>query len=239
MLSSWPPLLVAHDGSWVWRSARGHTERANSIQCLDPADGANVPLRLGRLTELYARHGRRPVFRITPLTAPSIEPVLDGLNWGRHHDSNVLTMSMRARGWEPHHHTALFDPLDPQWHLTQAGLSGLSESTIETLKLMLAKIPCDTRGVLAYDKDGVPAAAALASVINGLATFVNVIVRDTHRGQGLGRSVMGAALNWTRDAGAIGAGLSIAADNAVAKKLYGSLGFAYAYDYHYRAPRQA
>ena len=73
--------------------------------------------------------------------------------------------------WEPRHHTALFDPNDPDWRLVQAKFSGYSDTTIESVRLIIERIACDTRGVLAYDKDGVPVAAALAGVANGIGIF--------------------------------------------------------------------
>ena len=41
-LTAWPGLYTAYDGHWVWRAARGYSNRANSIQCLDPADDADA-----------------------------------------------------------------------------------------------------------------------------------------------------------------------------------------------------
>ena len=235
-LSNWPALQTAYDGSWVWRAARGHSNRANSINCLDPRDGDDAPLRVARLAELYVRNGLPPVFRITPLSAPPIEGALDALNWSRYGSSHVLAMAMPVHDTAPRHHTALFEPLDPDWHLTQAEMSGYDARTVDTLRLILAAIPTDSRGVLAYDQNGVPAAAVLASVSCGVATFVNVVAGASHRGQGFGRAAMTAALNWCRDAGATGAALQVAADNPVAIRLYSSLGFARAYDYVYRRP---
>jgi len=48
---------------------------------------------------------------------------------------------------------------------------------------------------------------------------------------------MAAALNWSRDAGAVAAGIQFFAQNAPAVSLYASLGFGDAYDYDYRRPR--
>src|SRR5690606_18515348 len=144
--------------------------------------------------------------------------------------SRVLRMAMSGRAWEAGHHTALFDPSDPDWRLTQARMSGYSDHSIEAVRLIIERIACETRGILAYDKDGVPAAAALAGVANGIAIFCNVVSNPVHRGQGYGRAVMCAALNWCRDAGAVAAGIQVAAGNTPALTLYGSLGFADGYD---------
>jgi GNAT superfamily N-acetyltransferase len=239
MLTAWPALQVAHDNLWIARFARGYTHRANSIQCLDPRDGGDALSRVARMTELYTRHGLPATFRVTPLAAPEISTALDVLNWRSFDTSHVLRMELHPRLPQPHHHTALFDPRDRAWHLTQAEMSGYDARKIETLKLVLAAVACDNRGVLAYDRNGVPAAAVLASVANGIGIFVNVIARESHRGQGYGRAAMQAALNWTRDAGATRAAIQVAADNPVAIKLYTSLGLAHTYDYHYRQPVRA
>jgi GNAT superfamily N-acetyltransferase len=235
-LTAWPGLFTAFDGHWVWRAAGGYSGRANSIQCLDPNDDANASTRIARFTELFTRHGLPPVFKSSPLTAPGILETLKELNWESYNASKVLRLGMPAREWETHHHTALFAPTDPQWHETQARMSGYSDVAAETVRRILGTIACDCRGVLAYDENGVPAAAALAGVANGIAIFGNVVALPSHRGRGFGRAVMAAALNWSRDAGATAAGIQVAGGNAVALRLYGSLGFADPYDYGYFRP---
>jgi GNAT superfamily N-acetyltransferase len=238
-LTAWPGLFSANDGHWVWRAARGYSNRANSIQCLDPGDGADAAVRLGRLTDLFTRHGLSPVFKVTPLTAPGALAAIDAVDWSPFGHSHVLCMQMRANTAEPRHHTALFDPRDPQWHCVQAELSGYGDYDAESVRLILERVPCDQRGVLAYDANGVPAAAVLVAVANGISIYGNVVTRASHRGQGFGRAGMNAAIAWARDAGALAAGIQVAAGNTPAIKLYSSLGFAHAYDYHYRKPQPA
>lgn len=235
-LTAWPGLYTAFDGHWVWRVARGYSNRANSIQCLDPADGHNAADRIAHFTDLFYRHGVHPAFKLSPLLAPPITAALDALEWEHSEPSLVLRMQMRRREWTPRHHTALFDPNDRQWRLAQAEMSGYSAETTETVAAIIQRIACDSRGVLAYDANGVPAAAALAAVANGIAIFGNVVTRPSHRGQGFARDAMEAALNWSRDAGAEAAALQIAASNTAAHRLYTVLGFGDPYDYSYRWP---
>lgn len=236
-LTAWPGLYTAYDGHWVWRAARGYSNRANSIQCLDPNDGFDAALRLGRFSDLFTRHGLKPVCKSSPLSAPELTQVLDRLGWEIFGASHVLRMAIGTRSWTPRHHTALFAPGDPDWHAVQADMSGYGDYDRESVRLILERIACDSRGVIAYDTNGVPAAAALAGVANGVAIFGNVVARSSHRGQGFGRAVMDAALNWCRDAGATAAGIQVAAENSTAIGLYGSLGFGDSYDYHYCRPR--
>ena len=238
-LTAWPGLYTAYDGHWVWRAARGYSNRANSIHCLDPADDANASERIAQFSEMFVRHGLTPVYKISPLTAPGVMKTLDELEWEYYEPSKVMRMEMRNREWAVHHHTALFDANDPQWRLAQAEMSAYSEITTESVRLIIERIGCDCRGILAYDKDGVPAAAALAGVANGIAIFGNVVSRPSHRGQGFGRAAMAAALNWSRDAGAKAAGIQFFAHNTPAWSLYSSLGFGDPYDYNYRRPKAA
>lgn len=238
-LTAWPGLFTAFDGHWVWRSARGYSNRANSIQCLDPTDDADAAIRIGRLTELFTRHALHPVFKVTPLTAPQALAALEAIDWRPFGHSHVLQMPMHLRIAEPRHHTALFDPRDRQWHAAQAEMSGYSEHDAESVRLILDRVACDQRGVLAYDANGVPAAAVLVAVANGISIYGNVVTRASHRGQGFARAAMDAAIAWSRDAGAVTAAIQVAADNTPAIKLYTSLGFSPAYDYHYRKPPMA
>ena len=81
-LTAWPGLHTAYDGHWVWRAARGYSNRANSIQCLDAGDGANAAERIARFSEMFTRHGLTPAFKVSPLVAPEITATLDELGWG-------------------------------------------------------------------------------------------------------------------------------------------------------------
>jgi len=93
--------------------------------------------------------------------------------------------------------------------------------------------------VIFYIINGNSHTATLVAVANGISIYGNVVTRASHRGQGFGRAGMNAAIAWARDAGALAAGIQVAAGNTPAIKLYSSLGFAHAYDYHYRKPQPA
>lgn len=234
-LNAWPALQVVHDRLWVWRAARGYSKRANSIHCLDPADGDDADARLARLGELYRFNELPPVFRVTPLTAPGAIAALDRAGWQTFEPSRVLAMAQPGPQ-EIRHRTRVLDPRDPDWFETQGRMSGYNSHTLSILSSILAAVACDNAGLLALDDDDRPVAAALAAVSNGIGVYLNVVVDPSARGQGYGRSVMMAALDWTRSAGARSCAIQVLGSNAVALGLYGSLGFQPAYDYHYRKP---
>lgn len=234
-LNAWPALQVAHDRLWVWRAARGYSKRANSIHCLDPSDGENADARLARLAELYRFNELPPVFRVTPLTAPGAVAALDRAGWQSFEPSRVLAMP-QPEPRDIRHRTRVLDPRDPDWFETQGKMSGYNAHTLSILSSILGAVACENAGILAHDGEGRPMAAALAAVSNGIGVYLNVIVDPAARGQGYGRSVMLAALDWARSAGARYSAIQVLGSNAVALNLYGSLGFLPAYDYHYRKP---
>lgn len=235
-LNAWPALQVAHDRLWLWRAAKGYSKRANSIHCLDPSDSDDADARLEQLAELYRYNELTPVFRVTPLTSPGALAALDRAGWQSFEPSLVLAMETPEEDWDVRHRTRLFDPRDPEWFETQGRMSGYNAHTMSILQSILEAVAVENCGILAFDADGEPVAAALASVSNGIGVYLNVITEPTKRGQGYGRAVMAAALNWTKEAKARSSAIQVLGNNAAAVSLYTSLGFSQAYDYHYRKP---
>lgn len=235
-LCAWPALQVAHDRLWIWRAAGGYSKRANSIHCLDPSDGDDADARLERMAELYRYNDLPPVFRVTPLTSPGALAALDRAGWQPFETSLVLARPLADDELEVGVRTTLHDPRDPEWLEVQGAMSGYNPHTLGLLRSILDAVAHENCGVLVHDEDGAPVAAALATVANGIGVYLNVVTREDARGKGHGRAVMSAALNWSREAGATSAALQVLASNAPAVRLYGALGFAPAYDYHYRRP---
>jgi GNAT superfamily N-acetyltransferase len=233
-LLAWPALETVEDGHWVARFANGYTKRANSIQTHDVGDDADAPSRIDTLAGLYRARGLRPVFRVTPLTSPVITAALDAKGWDVYESSLVLAMDLPKRSRLVPATTRLFEPTDPEWAQFQGAMAGNDAQTQASLDAILAKLAVPARGIVVYDDALRPAGAALAINADGVAIFLNVVVDAQMRGQGFGRAVMNAALNWTTHSGARMAAIQVLADNPTAVPLYRSLGFADQYPYHYR-----
>ena len=233
-LTAWPGLMVAFDGSWVWRAARGHTRRANSINCLDQNDGADAEARIARFADLYRRHGLAPVFRITPLTAPGALDALDRLRWIAQDHSLVLGMPAPPAPLAAEAIVRDAQALDRDWLADLASLSGYDDQTIAATAAIIGAMPVAARGIVALSKDGEPASAVLAAAANGIGFFFNVVTAARHRGKGYGRAAMAAAINWCAAQNCRFLALQVLAENAPALRLYHGLGFTRLYGYHYR-----
>jgi GNAT superfamily N-acetyltransferase len=234
--TAWPAITTAMDGTWLARFARGFTKRSNSIQCLDPADDAEAAARLARMADLYPLNSLDPLFRVTPLAGPGVVAALDAQGWEPFEESRVLTMPLGDAFAMPEG-MEVFDGVDDRYLDACVELAGYNRRTRETLAVLVNLIACRNAGIVLRDGAGEPLAAALAINALGVGIYTNVIVRAEARGQGLGRKLMHAALNWTRSVGATEAAIQVVSANTPAVNLYTSLGFKEAYRYHYRRPR--
>ncbi|UJW83957.1 GNAT family N-acetyltransferase [Devosia sp. SL43] len=234
-LVAWPALEDIRDGSWSVRFSRGYTNRANSVQSLDPADDSDVEARINRHAADYRTRGLTPVFRVTPLAGPQTVSTLDTLGWAPFGHSLVMARELKKVARPVSAHTQYFEPADPLWWQPQRDMS--EREGKDALGEVVTRITAPARGILLFGEDLEPVAAALVVNVEGIAMFLNVVVAAAARGQGLGRAVMNAGLNWaTLQSKATTAALQVAADNEQAVPLYRSLGFEEIYQYHYRKP---
>lgn len=234
-LDAWPALETKHDGGWLWRYADNYTKRANSAQSMDPSDEENADERLQQFTQWAEAQHLKPTFRVSPLAGTKVISALNTHKWEPFEQSIVMAMPVGA-AFTPTHEAKSFSATDPEWFEVQAAMSGYGKKTIAALKTLLERITSPAVGFLINDDEGNPAAAALTSDNAGIGVYLNVVVREDLRGQGFGRSIMQAALNWSRAAGAKWAAIQVVAGNEPAVNLYRSLGFEEVYRYHYRRP---
>jgi GNAT superfamily N-acetyltransferase len=228
----WPGIEVAWDGSWIRRAANGHTQRANSVQSLDPADDSDAPERIEAAARWFAARGLPPIFRVTPLAGPATLAALDAAGWRVNDPSHLFAMELGST--EPDPRGLLHDLLDPVFLEVQQQLQGYADERLERLKRLLAVIDNPGKGIVLRSPEGIPVASALMVVADGIVIAGNVFTDRTQRRKGYGAAMMRTGLAWAKSAGASIAALNVAADNPVGQALYTSLGYRRQYDYAYR-----
>ncbi|WP_171015707.1 GNAT family N-acetyltransferase [Devosia sp. FKR38] len=236
-LAAWPGIEVEWDGAWVRRSANGYTKRANSVQCLDPADDANASARILAAADWYVARGLTPVFRVTPLTGPQTLAALDGLGWRAYDHSHVFAMPLDAVAADPR--GADYDAFDPAFLAVQRQLAGYGDSQMAGLTALLAALATPARGIVLSDGAGTPVASAIMTLADGIVVAGNVVTDPSQRRKGYGAAMMRTGLAWGHGADARYAMLNVQADNAGAQALYRGLGYVHQYDYHYCSPEIA
>jgi ribosomal protein S18 acetylase RimI-like enzyme len=233
-LKAWPGTEVEWDGHWVRRAANGYTQRANSVQCFDPADESDVEARIAAATEWFVERGIRPTFRVTPQAGPAILAALDAAAWRQVDDSHLFAMELGSM--EPDPRGQLYDLLDPTFLSVQKYLRGYSDEKLGKLRAVLEAVDGPGRGIVLYSPEGAPVASALMAIGDGVVITGNVITDTRQRRKGYGAAMMRTGLAWAKSAGATLAALNVAADNAAGQALYTSLGYRRQYDYTYRTP---
>jgi GNAT superfamily N-acetyltransferase len=232
-LGAWPGIHTARDGQWVMRAANGYTNRANSVQSLDPNDDGDVAARLERIGQWYDERGLPVICRVTPLAGPALLDKLDK-EWIAYGHSHVMAMDLEARSFVTDENAALVAVNSPEWLGAQHRLQGYDGATVQRLRQIVERFETPATGITLRDADATPLAAAYMVVVDGLVFPGNVVTDAAQRGKGYGRRLMQSGFAWAREAGARRAVVQVAADNPPAIALYTGLGYAHQYDYHYR-----
>lgn len=233
-LRCWPGIEEQWDGHWVRRTTGGFTQRANSVQSLDPADDGNIDKRIADSCDWFSARGQQPIFRMTPLASPLIAQALDAQGWLTIDASQVFAMALEPT--EPDAYGKVYDPLDSAYLAVQQRLQNYSAEKCARFEAVLKAIAVPVRGIVQYSAQGEAVGAALMDIADGIVVTGNVVTHSAHRRQGHGAAMMRTGLAWAHKAGARFAALNVSADNAAGQALYRSLGYRYRYDYTYRMP---
>jgi N-acetylglutamate synthase len=236
-LAAWPGIEVEWDGAWVRRAANGYTKRANSVQCLDPADDDNAEQRIVAASDWFSARGLTPVFRVTPLTGPRTLAALEAMGWLRYDDSYHYAMTLGSI--EPDRRGKDHDALDPQFLAVQRQLARYDDRRMDGLTALLGALEAPARGIVLYDESGAAVASAIMTIADQIVVAGNVVTDASQRRKGYGSAMMRTGLAWGQSAGARLAALNVQADNSGAQALYRGLGYQHQYDYHYRSPETA
>jgi GNAT superfamily N-acetyltransferase len=232
-LKAWPGIEVEWDGSWVRRASNGYTQRANSVQSLDPKDDDDAPRRLGAARRWFEARDLQPIVRVTPLAGPNLLAALDAEGWRSIDASHLFAMPLQPM--EADERVRLTGLLDPAFLSAQQQLQNYSDERRAKMAALLGVVAVPAVGVILYE-NGEPLASALMAVADGIVITGNVVTASGHRRRGLGAAIMGTGLAWARQNGATVAALNVAADNPAGQALYRSLGYTHQYDYVYRVP---
>ena len=236
-LAAWPGIEVAWDGAWVRRAANGYTKRANSVQCLDPADDTNARDRILAAAEWFVARGLTPVFRVTPLTGANTLAALAALGWRAYDHSYVFAMPLADMDADPR--GVDYDAFDPQFLAVQRRLADYDDARMAGLTALLSALDSPARGIVLRDDAGTPVASAIMTLADGIVVAGNVVTDPSQRRKGYGAAMMRTGLAWGQANGARFAMLNVQADNLGAQALYRGLGYVHQYDYHYCSPEIA
>jgi len=234
-MNAWPAHQSVLCDGWVLRLAAGYTKRANSANALFPTGqfGEILPL----VEAFYARHALPTVFRLSPLAGSEPASVLDAA--GYRYVDPTLVMTLALSGAVAGESTPLDDEvvIEPtasaEWREGFARANAVAPASRPVHDRMLALIALPA-AFATLTRDGVPIAYGLAVAERSKVGLFDIVVTPAARGRGAGQQLIAALLRWGQGQGAAQAYLQVTGSNTVAIGLYRKLGFALAYEYHYR-----
>jgi GNAT superfamily N-acetyltransferase len=229
---AWPAQISFYDGTWSIRLTPDMTaRRLNSINPLDRGDASDVDRRIAVLRARFV-DARRPVtFRISPLASPQLVNHLDRAGWSVITPS--LVMQADLAGLKPAERDGVEELSSGGFIDAAIALGNLDPAKAEGFGRLIERIQPQV-ALFHIAIDGVPAANAICVRDGQVAGLFEIATAPVFRGKGLGRKIVTAALDWAKAQGASTGWLQVEADNKTALNLYGSLGFAAIYPYHYR-----
>lgn len=230
--NAWPARQSVLHGGWVFRLSGGFTKRANSVNAIE--DGASFSGVRAAAEALYARHGLPPVFRMSPLAHPDADRELAEAGYAHFDPSLVMAAGLDAA--QAHAGVQIDSVPTAAWLDGFAAANGVHPQNHVTHHGMVNAIALPCAFASLRDGAGRTIGFGLAVLERGAIGLYDIVVDPALRGQGHGRSLVCALLQWGRDAGAVSAYLQVRAQNAVAQRLYAGLGFGEVYGYHYRIP---
>jgi len=243
--ASAPPEQRWLDG-WLLRFSPGKAKRARSIQAVAPGR-LPIDTKLALAAEVYREAALPMLVRVTPLSAPAgLDAHLAALGWEAIEDTLVLVHTGLGKG-------SAFGVTGP----TPAHPPGLCWTELDTAAF--AQAVGVLRGSTPTERDAhaerLRAAstrfqayawtdATLGTVVacgqfareGDLVGIYDVFTAAARRRTGLASSLCERMLSISANEGAKVAYLQVGADNLGAQRVYGRLGFAVGYSYHYRVP---
>jgi GNAT superfamily N-acetyltransferase len=193
----------------------------------EPA-GFDVDARIAAVEHFYRDRGLPPRVLIGPSTDPSdLDGQLERRGYVVDSPVDVLTVEtvkalalLRSIESPP---TRLRDDIDTRWAAKYAEAS--TRRRIESYARLLAGVSLRYTAVT-VDIDGEPAAIGIGMYEHGWVGIFGMATRSDVRRRGAARGVLRAFARWGLDEGASSLYLQVETDNAAARTLYESVGFA-------------
>ena len=234
--NAWPALVTQQLEGWRMRATNNVTRRANSV-----LTSGSMPQYSGWLDEITDFYGRRslPVrFQVSNASPRELDPLLAELGYTveAHTSVQIANCAEVLERSAPlaRYDIVAYDSLEDAWLDSFLEIEGVGEEKKDTYRLIMSRIGPRVRYVqvcLGSDVAGI----GMAVSERGWAGLFNIATSAEYRRRGIGGQVVRSLAGWSLQTGARNLYLQVMLNNAAAVSLYGRLGFAHLYGYHYRS----
>ncbi|HEY4082333.1 MAG TPA: GNAT family N-acetyltransferase [Burkholderiaceae bacterium] len=228
--ASTPPQETRVEG-WLLRLSPGKAKRS---RCVNALDEGTLPLNdlLMRCRHAFAKAGLPLIVRVTPYSQPAdLDARLAAMGWFAFDAADVMVRGTLDDLPE----AAAIEAVDAARYAEVVGeLRGSTRREIDAHAERLGLAPVSYQGFFMF-VDGQLAACGQIVVDGEMAGLFDVFTPAEQRRRGHARRLCSALLQQAALQGATSAYLQVGSDNGFAQSLYRSLGFTFAYRYHYRS----
>lgn len=235
-LNAWPSHQIQVYDGWLLRFSYFYTHRTNSVEQIGPSV-IPFPEKIAYCEQIYERWHSPCIFKITPLSDPSLESLLIERGYHTEHKTDVMTLDLGDTINIEETHSV---PLQIQRHISDTWIQGLFDLKDTTdpihrkiVPSMYAAIPKDVISVSICD-NGRIIATGLGILDRDYIGIYAIHVDEAYRGRHYATSIIQTLLSEGRKEGATRAYLQVVSGNQPAVSLYRKAGFRKLYTYWFR-----
>lgn len=237
---AWPASEVQHLEGWQLGLSVGVSRRANSVLPLGPLAERSLDDAIDEVEWRYASHGLTPCFKMTVAAQPAeLEGALGRRGYTVDQHSQVLIADAAAVAAQDNgsHGIHLLDA--PESHWAAVCWPPEEDANEAAGRFAITRRLPEPRAFALAELGGRPGGAGLAVGQGEWACLGAINVLPAFRRQGLAKAVVTTLAAWAVERAVRRLYLQVEVSNAPARRLYDSLGFHFAYAYHYcmRRPR--
>jgi GNAT superfamily N-acetyltransferase len=235
--ASAPPQQRLVDG-WLVRFSPGKAKRA---RCVNAVSAGRLPLehKLALCQQVFDEAALPMLLRVTPFSEPhGLDALLERQGMRRMDDTRVMACAVPSpQAAAPLPNGCSLSRVGPESFAQTVGNfrgSPLAQRQAHGHRLANAPVPFSA---FVLRHEGTLAACGQVALEGELVGLYDVFTAPPFRGRGFARGLCRQLLAHAATAGARTAYLQVDADNQPARAVYGQLGFADVYAYHYRVPQ--
>lgn len=238
--NTWPAESSVSMDNWLLRASRGVTKRANSVLAI--GEYPNDPNWLAKIEQFYRDLGLPSIFHISDASPKGLDEFLQTQGYAIDTPCVVMTASSQqvsdnAQNKMIQNKSSVqmewAEAADAEWLDVFLKLEQFPEERRDIYSSLFERMPAP-KGFLKLKRNDQIIALGTAIVEDEWVGFVNVVIHEDHRGQGLGYVLMHALTEWSMEHGAAKQYLQVVSSNKPAVTLYEKLGYQPKYGYHYR-----
>lgn len=232
--NAWPSHKTELYDGWILRYSSNYTHRTNCVNLI-ASSHLPLPQKVAFCENEYKSEKTPCIFKISPLTDPSIDQYLEKHGYKIEHITENMTLSFQDfKPYASTIHVKLETEITNEWIANLFKLNGTTDPLLQKIvPYMYHSIPKPTIAASIHE-DGNMVASGLGILDRNHIGIYAIYVHKDYRRRHYAHAICDALINAGIKSGASHAYLQVVKGNTPARTLYETLGFKYLYTYWFR-----